>query len=240
GQVLVHHRLEQAGDDLLHGHARLHERVGVGLGEDAALAADLVEAHALVGHVGQALARHRELARGLLDEGAGASAAGGLHVHLLGLPPAARRGGDRLHALAADLGHEADVGVLALHAGGHRDDLLHHLGAHEGAEEPRAGAGEEDAVAAGHELRLVLHASQELQHLLGLARVMALVVLPQDPTRPPSLRSGPISVFARLAFDEEGLHGRGADVHADVLHAAALRVPALAATWSTRLAAVPA
>ena len=38
GEVLVDHRLEQAGDDLLDRHAGLHQRVGVGLGEDPALA----------------------------------------------------------------------------------------------------------------------------------------------------------------------------------------------------------
>ena len=44
GQVLVDDRLEEARDDLLDGHAGLHQGVGVGLGEDPALAADLVEA----------------------------------------------------------------------------------------------------------------------------------------------------------------------------------------------------
>ena len=43
GEVLVDHRLEQAGDDFLDRHAGLDQRVGVGLGEDAALGADLVQ-----------------------------------------------------------------------------------------------------------------------------------------------------------------------------------------------------
>src|SRR5207249_10424427 len=42
--------LEEARDDLLDQHAGLDQRVGVGLGENAALAADLVQAHARVHH----------------------------------------------------------------------------------------------------------------------------------------------------------------------------------------------
>ena len=201
GEVLVHHRLEEARDDLLDRHAGLHERVGVGLGEDAALAADLVEAHALVGHVGQPLAGHGELARGLLDEGAGAAAARGLHVDLLGLPGAAGREEDGLHVLAADLGHEAHVGVLPLHAGGDGHHLLDHLGAHQRTEETRARAGEEHAVAAHRDLRFLLHTAEELEDLLRLAGIVALVVLPED----------------LPVLHHQGLDGGGADVHADVL-----------------------
>ena len=247
GEVLVDHRLEEAGDDLFHRHPRLHEGVRVRLGEDAALAADLVEAHALVGHVGQPLAGHGELARGFLDEGAGAAAAGGLHVDLLGLPGAAGREEDGLHVLAADLGHEAHVGVLPLHAGGDGHHLLDHLGAHQRTEETRARAGEEHAVAAHRDLRVLLHAAEELEDLLRLAGIVALVVLPDYLSWPPSLRSGSISISARLAFgcvspnfDHQRLDGGGADVHADVLHAAASREPVFFATWRIMLAAVPA
>ena len=59
----------------------------------------------------------------------------------------------RLHVLAADLGHEAHVRVLPLHAGGDGDHLLDHLGADQRAEQARAGAGEEHAVAACRDLR---------------------------------------------------------------------------------------
>src|SRR5439155_23943288 len=54
-EVLVDDGLEEARDDLLDRHAGLDQRVGVGLGENAALAADLVQAHARVRHRGQAL-----------------------------------------------------------------------------------------------------------------------------------------------------------------------------------------
>src|SRR5882724_5456979 len=195
-----------------------------GLCEDAALARDLVEAHPGVRQLGQPLARHLELARRLLDEGAGAAAARRLHVDLLGL---SRPGGgeeDRLHVLAADLGDEPYVRMQALDARGHRHDLLDQLAAHEGREESGPGAGEEDAVAAGREPRLRFHPAEELDDLLGLAGIVTLVVLP-----------------AGLAvLDHHRLDGGGADVDADDLHEVATRRPSFFATCRTILAAVPA
>src|SRR6185503_5418584 len=102
-------------------------------------------------------------------------------------------------------------------------------GPDERAEQARARPGEEDAIAGRHHLGLVLHAPEELEHLLGLARVVALIVLPQD------------FVSARLAFGggspfhRDRFHGGGADVHSDELHH-----PAFWATCSTRFAAWPA
>src|SRR5262249_55614123 len=93
------------------------------------------------------------------------------------------------------------------------------LAAAKRGQEAGARAREEDPIA-GSEIGLGLHAAEELQHLLGLARVVALVVLPE-----------------RLAvLDEDGLDGRGADVDARRLHPTR---PSFAATSSTRLAAVP-
>src|SRR5262249_144691 len=164
-EVLVDDGLEEARDDLLDRYAGLDQRVGVGLGEDAALAADLVEAHARVRHRGQALAGHLELARCLLDERAGAAAARRLHEDLL--RPAGRVRGqeDRLHVLAADLGDEAHVGVQTLDAGGHRDDLLDELGANQRGQAAGARAREEDTVAR-RKARFHLHPTEKLQHLL--------------------------------------------------------------------------
>src|SRR5206468_5131529 len=220
GQVLVDDRLEEAGDDLLDRHAGLHQRVGVGLGEDAALARDLVEAHALVRHRGQTLAGHLQLARGLLDERAGAAAAGRLHVDLL--RPARAGGGeeDRLHVLAADLRDEPHVRMLALDAGGDGHDFLDQLGADQGRDEARARAGEEDAVRAGRQAGLGLHAPEELLDLLGLAGIVPLIVLPADLT----------------VLHHHRLDGGGADVDADQLHDFPIRV----ATCRTSFAAVPA
>ena len=86
GEVLVDHRLEQAGDDLLDRHAGLDQGVGVGLGEDAAFRADLVQRSCpRRASAARRSRRDLQLARGLLDEGAGAAAAGRLHVDLLAL-----------------------------------------------------------------------------------------------------------------------------------------------------------
>src|SRR3989441_169240 len=245
-QVLIDDRLEQAGDDLLDRHAGLDQGIRVGLGEDAALARDLVQAHALVGHRGQPLAGHLELARGLLDEGAGAPAAGRLHVDLLGSPRAGGGEEDRLHVLAADLRDESHVGMLALDARGDGDDLLDELAAHQRSDEPGAGAGEEDAVRADCEAGLGLHALQKLEHFLGLAGVVPLIVLPGG--------------FAVGTY-HNGLDRGGADVYADCLTGGervpllpqtpppfgrvaglfrAHRRPIFFATWRTVLAAVAA
>ena len=223
GEVLVDDGLEEARDDLLDGHAGLDERVRVGLREDAALGADLVEREPFVGHLGQPLRGDLELARCLLHECTGAPAAGRLHEDLLGL---ARAGGgeeDRLHVLAADLRHEAHVGVQTVHGGGDGDHLLDELAAAEGRDEARARAREEDAVAARHHARLGLHALEELVHLLGLARVVALVVLPRRLT----------------VLHDDGLHRGGADVHADYFHGAGYPRPSFLATCRTMLAAMP-
>ena len=156
GQVLVDHRLEQARDDLLDGDAGLDQRVRVGLGEDAALGADLVEAEPRVRHGGQPLGRHLELAGRLLDEGPGAPAARRLHEHLLRLPGAGGGEEDRLHVLAADLGHEPHLGVEALDAGGDGDDLLDVLAPDQGRDGAGARARDEDPVDAGREAGLGL------------------------------------------------------------------------------------
>ena len=144
------------------------------------LLADLVQAHALVGQRGQLLAAHLQLARGLLDERAGAAAAGRLHVDLLAAAGAGGGEEDRLHVLAADLGDEADVGMQPLDAGRDRHHFLDDLAADQRRDEAGARAGEEDAVAAGGQAGLGLHPPEELDDLLGLAGVVPLVVLPGD------------------------------------------------------------
>src|SRR6185369_7830106 len=147
---------------------------------------------------------------------------GRLHVHLLGLAGAAGGEEDRLHVLAADLGHEPHVGMQLLDAGGDRHDLLDELAAHLRRDEAGAGAGEEHPVRPGAEAGLGLHALQELDDLLGLLGVVALIVLPGD----------------LAVVDHRGLDGRGADVDADELHET--RRPIWRATCRTSLAAVPA
>jgi hypothetical protein len=120
-----------------------------------------------------------------------------------------------------DLGHEAHVGMLLLDAGGDGDDFLDELAPDQRRDEPRAGAGEEDAIGPGGETGLDLHPPQELDDLLGLLGVVALIVLPGD----------------LAILDDGGLDGGRADVDADELHET--RRPIFRATCRTVLAAVP-
>ena len=178
-EVLIDHCLVETGNDLLYRNAGLDECVGVGLGEDAALRADLVQRIAGVAHAGEALRGDLELARGLLDEGAGAPAARGLHVNLLGLAVAAGGEEQRLHVLAANLGDEVDLRMQLLDRGRHGDHLLYEARADVRGDRSAAGAGDEDAVAAGLQATFGTQPHEELEHHLGLLRVVPLVVLPQ-------------------------------------------------------------
>jgi hypothetical protein len=219
-EILVDDRLEQARDDLLDGHAGLHQGVRVGLGEDAALARDLVQTHALVGQGGQLLGGHLQLPRGLLDEGAGTAAAGRLHVDLLGASGSGGGEEDRLHVLAADLRDEPHVRMLLLDARRDGDDFLDELAADERRDESGTRAREEDAIRADRQAGLGLHPAEELDDLLGLAGVVSLIVLPCD----------------LAVVRDDRLDGGGADVDAGELHDFPIRF----ATCRTVLAAVPA
>src|SRR5258706_5987902 len=121
-----------------------------------------------------------QLARRLLDKGAGAAAARGLHVDLLGLAVTAGGEEERLHVLAADLEDEVDLRVQLLDRGRHSDHFLHHLAAEKLLEHAGTGAGEEDAVALRREAALGLHAPEELEHHFRLLGAVALVVLPAN------------------------------------------------------------
>ena len=207
-EVLIDDRLVEARDDLGHRHTGLHQRVGVGLGEDAALRADLVERLTGVARAGQLLGRDLQLARGLLDEGPGAAAARRLHVDLFALAAAARREEQGLHVLPADLGDEVDVRVQRFHRRRHGDDFLHQLAADERRDEAGARPGQTDAIAPRPQTAVLFHAREEREHHLGLLRVVPLVVLPADGAVLPQHR----------------LHRRRADVESDD-HASA-RLPA--------------
>src|SRR5260370_28402959 len=65
--------LEQRGDDLLDGHSGFQKRVGIGFGEDAALAAHFVECVSRIAHFREFFGRDLELARGLFNERARAA-----------------------------------------------------------------------------------------------------------------------------------------------------------------------
>src|SRR5437879_13836237 len=66
GQVLIDHRFEQRGDDLFDGYPGLEQRIGIRLGEDAALAAVLMQRVSLIAHFREELWRDIQLARGFL------------------------------------------------------------------------------------------------------------------------------------------------------------------------------
>ena len=150
------------------------------------------------------LRRDAGLDHALVDRGAGAG--GALVVHRadrrLLTRLLVRLEDDDLRVLPAELDHRARVGLERLD--GHRDrvDLLHELRAERLGERTGSRAGAEDA----HRLTRhvgegVTDAHEEFEHDLRLARVMALVVAPQD------LFGGGI--------DHDRLHGRGADVESD-------------------------
>src|SRR5262249_16502739 len=109
---------------------------------------------------------------------------------------------DRIHVFASDLGDEPHVGMQSLDARGYRDDLLDQLAAHERGQEPGARAGEEDAIASGRQSGLGFHATEKLDDLLGLASVVALIVLPAD----------------LAVLDHHRLDGGGPHVDPDDLH----------------------
>jgi hypothetical protein len=173
----------------------------------------------MISSTGTPLGLDLQLARGFLDEGARAAAAGRLHVHLLRFAVAARREEQRFHILAADLGDEVHVGMQLLYRRRDRHHLLDELAADQRCNEAGAGAGQEQVVALRREPAVRLDAAQELEHHLGLLGVVALVVLPQ-----------------RLAVARDHrLDGRRADVESDGEHQ-----PLPAAMCSARFAALPA
>ncbi len=89
-----------------------------------------------------------------------------------------------------------------LHRQGDGVDLLDELGAQGLGQGPAARARDEDAQALGGDVRERLSdAHQEVEHALRLARVVALVVVPED--------------LAALGVHDGGLHRRRAHVHAD-------------------------
>jgi hypothetical protein len=167
----------------------------------------------------QLLGRDLQLARRLLDEGAGAAAAGRLHVHLLALAGAAGREEQRLHVLAADLGDEVHVSVQLLDGRRDRHHFLHRLAAEQRCQHAGPGAGEEDAIASGAEAALVLDPAEKLEHHLGLLGLMALVVLPPHGA---VLRDGRLD-GGRANVESDGQHHRSPE-----------------ARCSAKLAAVPA
>ncbi len=176
-QVLIDHSLKQRGNDFFHRHSRLQQRVGVGFGEDAALAADLVQRMSRVSHLGERLGSNFKLAGCLLDERTGPPRAGALHQHLFAARGSFALKENGLHVLAANFADEADIRMKLVHRGCDRNHLLHRLAADQWRNDARAGTGEEHTVAARGKPVLRFQHGQELKNLFGLASVVAFVRL---------------------------------------------------------------
>ena len=203
-EVLHHDGFEQRSHQLVGRHPHLLKPVDIGLGENAALAGHGVQLHPVVAHLAKLLGGDAELGVDLVDHRPRASRA--LIVHGRQLLLAARLGifleDDDLGVLPAELDHAAAFRVQLLHRERNRVDLLHELRP-EKLGHPVA-ARTRDKNARGGRLETFdfgLEALQELQHLLRLLGIVALVIGPHHP------------VARRI--HHHGLHRRGADIHAD-------------------------
>ncbi len=181
-QVLDHEGLEQGGHQFLGRDPLFLQAVDVGFGEHAAFAGHRVQADPVVMEPGQVGQGDAQLHADLVDDRTGAP--GALVVHRGEL-----LGGAVLGLLAQD----DDLGVLPpdFHEGGglraapfHRQrggqHLLDELGPDQLREHGSAGPGGEHPPVAGPEARFPLHALQEIEQGLQLARLVPAVVLPQD------------------------------------------------------------
>ncbi|GBC78647.1 hypothetical protein HRbin08_02143 [bacterium HR08] len=226
-QILIDDGLKERGDDLLDRDARLEQRVGIRLGEDATFAADLMERISLVAHLRKSFQGDLQFPRRLLNERARAARTRALHEDLLslGLPLTSEE--DRLHVLAADLADESDGRMQALDGRRHGDDLLDHPSAHERGDQPRARTREEDAISPRRQPMLALQAGEEFEDLLRLPRVVSLIGLGE-----------------KIAFwrGQDILARRAADINATdhrsssspiCSHHAAIERPIFRATWMT-------
>jgi len=167
GNGLVHHRLIDAGGNILRLGALVDEGLHIALGEHAAAGGDGVRLLRPLGSGVHLVGAHFQQRRHLVDEGAGAAGAGAVHPHL--------------HAA----GEEQDFGVLTAqlddavrprgqlvgrHAGGKH--LLHEWDLHalRHAHAGRAGDGQIRFCAV-----LIRHPAQQLLRLFQNMAVMPLV-----------------------------------------------------------------
>ena len=167
GDGLVHHRLIDAGGDVLRLGSLVDQGLDVALGEHAAAGGDGVCLFRLLGGGVHLIGAHFQQRCHLVDEGAGAAGAGAVHPHL--------------HAA----GEEQDLGVLAAqlddavrprgqaarrHPGG--EHLLDKGDAHALRHAHAGGAGDGQV---GRLAVLVRHPAQQLLRLLQNMAVMPLV-----------------------------------------------------------------
>ena len=190
GDGLVHHRLVDAGGDILRLGALVDERLHVALGEHAAAGGDGVRLLRTLGCGVHLVGAHFQQRCHLVDEGAGAAGAGAVHPHL--------------HAA----GEEEDLGVLAAqlddavrprgqlvgrHPGG--EHLLHEGDLHALRHAHAGGTGDgQIRLSAGDVLRR--RPAQQLLRLLQDMAVMPLVCTVYQIVR----------VVQHHAFDGGGAH----------------------------------
>src|SRR6202140_3879965 len=136
----------------------------------------------LVAEVAQLVGRNLQLGIDLVDDRTGAARA--LIVHRRDLLPAAifsvRLENDDLGVLSTELDDRVYFGMEFLHR--QRDSVyfLHELGADQRAECIAARAGDEHTAVVGSNSGFGFYALEEFQEFLGLPRLMALIVLPED------------------------------------------------------------
>ena len=203
GEVLQHDGVEQRRHQLIGRDALLLQAVDVGFGEDAALAGHRMQLDSGVALVAKLRGGNLQLGIDLVDDRA--RAAGALVVHRRNLLLAAGvlvlLEDDDLRVLPAQLDDRVHLGMQLLHGQRNRGDFLHELGADQVGQRAAARAGDEDAAVVRSNADFLLHALEELQQLLRLLGLMALVVLPDH--------------LVGLGVDHHRLDGRRANVHAD-------------------------
>ena len=179
------------------------QAVDIGFSKYAALARDRMQLDAGVSLVAEVCGWNLELGVDLVNDSAGPSRA--LVVHRRNLLLAAGvfvlLEDDDFGILPAQFNDGIHLGVHLFDREGDRGDFLHELGAHQIGKRTSTRAGDEDAAVVRSNADLLLHALEKFQQLFGLFGLVPLVVLPDD--------------FIGFSVDNDCLHRRRADIHAD-------------------------
>ena len=191
--------VEDGGGQVLVGGTLVDEGLDVGLSEDAAARGDRVELGVAGRHLAQARGVRVQEGRHLVDERAGAARAGAVHALLGGGVQVGELG-----VLAAQLDDDVDLGVEALGGLGAGDDLLDEGDSHGpgGRQAAGAGDGRVDAGAGQGAFDVGEEGSQGCTHVGVVAPV--------------------VGEESAVSVQDDGLHGRRADVDAELVGAAVL------------------
>src|SRR5262249_50391035 len=150
-------------------------------GEDAALACDRVQLQAVIAHVTELVGGDAQLGVDLVYDSAGAARALVVHRGNLLLLASLRVlfEDDDLRVLAAEFDDRACFRVELLDRQRNGVHLLHELRADESRDAAAARTGDEDAERGIRNREFLLDAFEELQDLLRLLGLVALVILPE-------------------------------------------------------------